>query len=82
MKPSIAIAIAIAIAMASAASASASAAAASAAGGGKAGGAALERGVPVVLDGVVCASGQEAGDGGPLVAMDGVGPQDLLVLAV
>lgn len=34
----------------------------------------LERGVPVVLDGVVGSAVEEAGDGGPLVAEAGVGP--------
>jgi hypothetical protein len=41
---------------------------------------ALEGGVPVVLDGVVGASREQAGDGGPLVAEAGVGAQDGVVL--
>jgi hypothetical protein len=40
----------------------------------------LKRGVPVVLDGVVGAPGEQAGDGGPLVAEPGVGAEDGVVL--
>ena len=52
-------------------------------GGGDSGGggaAAAEGGVPVVLDGVVGAPGEEARDGGPLVTVEGVGPEDDVVL--
>ena len=41
---------------------------------------ALERGVPVVLDGVVGAAGEEARDGGPLVAEPCVRAEDGVVL--
>jgi hypothetical protein len=41
---------------------------------------ALQRGVPVVLDGVVGAAGEEARDGGPLVAEPGVRAEDGVVL--
>lgn len=34
----------------------------------------------MVLDGIICSAGEEAGDGGPLVAVEGVGPDDNVVL--
>jgi hypothetical protein len=40
----------------------------------------LERGVPVVLDGVVGAAGEQPSDGGPLVAEPGVRAEDGVVL--
>lgn len=49
-------------------------------GGGGGSATAAEGGVPVVLDSVVGASGQEARDGGPLVAVEGVGLGDDVIL--